>query len=163
MKQTTMEREFHKLSLHAQKTNFDLCPIPPGFAMMPHILYICITILWQILNYKNIHGVGMTLLVVTSLEHRCNKMVNLGSSRGVLRFELDRGVPLEPQNPYPFLRVILAENGTHFEGFFLKNRSIFKKFCDFRGFRHAKPWKFGLSQKSWPMFKDFLVKNRTHV
>ena len=33
---------------------------------------------------------------------------------GVLRFELDRGVPLEPQNPYPSLRVILAEKGTHF-------------------------------------------------
>ena len=34
--------------------------------------------------------------------------------RGVLRFELDRGVPLEPQNPYPSLRVILAKKGTHF-------------------------------------------------
>ena len=33
---------------------------------------------------------------------------------GVLRFELDRGVPLEPQNPYPSLRVILTEKGTHF-------------------------------------------------
>ena len=33
---------------------------------------------------------------------------------GVLRFELDKGVPLESQNPYPFLRVILAEKGTHF-------------------------------------------------
>ena len=33
---------------------------------------------------------------------------------GVLRFELDRGVPLEPQNPYPSLRVILAKKGTHF-------------------------------------------------
>ena len=33
---------------------------------------------------------------------------------GVLRFELDRGVPLEPQNPYPSLRVILAEKGAHF-------------------------------------------------
>ena len=32
----------------------------------------------------------------------------------VLRFELDRGVPLEPQNPYPSLRVILAEKDTHF-------------------------------------------------
>ena len=32
----------------------------------------------------------------------------------LLRFELDRGVPLEPQNPYPSLRVILAEKGTHF-------------------------------------------------
>ena len=35
-------------------------------------------------------------------------------SQGVLRFELDTGVPLEPQNPYPSLRVILAEKGTHF-------------------------------------------------
>ena len=34
--------------------------------------------------------------------------------QGVLRFELDRGVPLKPQNPYPSLRVILAEKGTHF-------------------------------------------------
>ena len=33
---------------------------------------------------------------------------------GVLRFELDRGVPLELQNPYPSLRVIVAEKGTHF-------------------------------------------------
>ena len=33
---------------------------------------------------------------------------------GVLRFELDRGVLLKPQNPYPSLRVILAEKGTHF-------------------------------------------------
>ena len=33
---------------------------------------------------------------------------------GVIRFELDRGVPLEPRNPYPSLRVILAEKGTHF-------------------------------------------------
>ena len=29
-----------------------------------------------------------------------------GGGGGVLRFELDRGVPLEPQNPYPSLRVI---------------------------------------------------------
>ena len=35
-------------------------------------------------------------------------------SGGVLRFELDRGVPLEPQNPCPSLSVILAEKGTHF-------------------------------------------------
>ena len=35
-------------------------------------------------------------------------------SRGLLRFELDRGVPLEPHNPYPSLRVILAKKGTHF-------------------------------------------------
>ena len=37
-----------------------------------------------------------------------------GGGVGLLRFELDRGVPLEPQNPYPSLRVILAEKGTHF-------------------------------------------------
>ena len=33
---------------------------------------------------------------------------------GELRFELDRGVPLKPQNPYPSLRMILAKKGTHF-------------------------------------------------
>ena len=32
---------------------------------------------------------------------------------GVLRFGLDRGVQLEPQNPFPSLRIILAEKGTH--------------------------------------------------
>ena len=54
--------------------------------------------------------------------------------RGVLRFELDRGVLLEPQNPYPFFRVILAEKGTHFKGFFLKNRVHFSKILPFSGF-----------------------------
>ena len=38
----------------------------------------------------------------------------LARGGGVLRFELDGGVLLEPQNPYPSLRVILAEKGTHF-------------------------------------------------
>ena len=65
-----------------------------------------------------------------------------------------------PPGPYPSLRVILAEKGTHFQGFCLKNRPIFQKF---RGFLHAKTQKFGLSQESWPMFKDFLLKNGTHV
>ena len=34
---------------------------------------------------------------------------------GILTFELDRActVGLQPQNPYPFLGVILAEKGTH--------------------------------------------------
>ena len=32
---------------------------------------------------------------------------------GVLKFGLDEGVPFEPQNLYPSLRVILAEKGTH--------------------------------------------------
>ena len=43
-----------------------------------------------------------------------NKSGDWRAPRGVLRFELDRGVPLEPQNPYPSLRVILAKKGTHF-------------------------------------------------
>ena len=48
---------------------------------------------------------------------------------GVLRFELNRGVLLEPQNPYPSLRVILAKKGTHFfKEFSFKNRRIFQKF-----------------------------------
>ena len=33
---------------------------------------------------------------------------------GVLRFELDKGVPLKLQNPYPSLRVILAKKGYPF-------------------------------------------------
>ena len=57
-------------------------------------------------------------------------------SGGVLRFELDRGVPLEPQNPS--LRVILAKKSTHFQGFSFKNRPIFQKFRDFQGFRMVK-------------------------
>ena len=32
---------------------------------------------------------------------------------GVLRFGLDGGVLLEPQNPYPSLRVIFGGKGTH--------------------------------------------------
>ena len=33
MKQTALEREFHKLPFYAKKV---LCPVPPGFARMPH-------------------------------------------------------------------------------------------------------------------------------
>ena len=40
--------------------------------------------------------------------------LNPGGGGGVFRFELDRGVPLKLQNPYPSLRVILAKKGTHF-------------------------------------------------
>ena len=39
MKQAALEREFHKLSLYIPKTpNFDLFPVPPGFARTHHIL-----------------------------------------------------------------------------------------------------------------------------
>ena len=37
-----------------------------------------------------------------------------GGGGGTLRFELDRGVLLKPQNPYQSLRVILQKKGTHF-------------------------------------------------
>ena len=50
---------------------------------------------------------------------------------GVPRFGLDGGVPLDPQNPYTFLRVILAERGTNFQGFFSKYRSTFHNFWVF--------------------------------
>ena len=103
---------------------------------------------------------GSLILRPMFAAHPYNHFLYWVPPRGVLRFELDRGVPLEAQNPYPSLRVILAEKGTHFKGFFLKNRPIFQKFRDFQSFRHAKTQKVWLSQKSWPMFKDFLVKKR---
>ena len=41
----------------------------------------------------------------------------------------------------------------------------FHQFCDLGGFRNSKARKFGLSQKTGPMFKDFffLFLNGTHV
>ena len=42
-----------------------------------------------------------------------DRFVSLGGGGGVLRFGSDGGVPLKP-NPYPSLRVILAEKGTHY-------------------------------------------------
>ncbi len=60
-----------------------------------------------------------------------NLQVYLGKSVAwarVLGFDLDGGVPPEPQNPYPFLRVIFAKKGTHFLGFFSKYRPIFQNF-----------------------------------
>ena len=70
---------------------------------------------------------------------------------GVLRFGLDN-VPLELQDPYPFLRVILAEKGTHFGGYF-KYRPIFHTF---QMLACQKFWKFG---KNGPMFSGILVEN----
>ena len=37
-----------------------------------------------------------------------------GGGGGVLRCCLDGGARLKPPNPYPSLRVILAEKGTHY-------------------------------------------------
>ena len=38
---------------------------------------------------------------------------------------------LKPENQYPFLRVILAENGTHFLGLFSQNTDLFSIFFIF--------------------------------
>ena len=90
------------------------------------------------------------------------KMCKIGKKRvcfwpgEVLRFELDRGVLLGPQNPYPSLRVILAKKGN----FPSKTGIFFKKSAIFRVFAWWKPQKsscnLGLGQGSWPTFKDFL-------
>ena len=39
IKHTTLEREVHQLLFYVKKNppNFDLCPVPPGFAKLPHI------------------------------------------------------------------------------------------------------------------------------
>ena len=57
-----------------------------------------------------------SLLGYTRVFACVRKSFRLGAgSRRVLRFGLNRGVtvPLEPQNPFSSLRVILAEKGTH--------------------------------------------------
>ena len=53
-------------------------------------------------------------MVCEQMRQRLHMTHLLMLAGGVLRFELDRGVPLEPLNTYPSLRVILAKNGTHF-------------------------------------------------
>ena len=76
---------------------------------------------------------------------------------GGTRIWLDSGVPLEPQNPYPSVRVILTEKGTHF----FTNLVIFEVF-DMR-----KPKNLGSSQKIEPTSKDLkkkkIVKNGTCI
>ena len=66
-----------------------------------------------------------------------------------------QGVLLEPRNPYPLLRVILAENGTHLLGFFLKYRPIshnFEKFWEKNG--HMSKYSF---EENGTHVKGFLV------
>ena len=46
--------------------------------------------------------------------NRTSMLLDEFQGRGVLRFGLDMGVPFEPQNPHPPLRVILAEKGTQY-------------------------------------------------
>ena len=73
----------------------------------------------------------------------------------VPRFGLDGGVPLEPQNPYPSLRVILAEKATIVKDFSWKIGPFFVHFAILGVFTTQKPKNFGLSKKIRPMFKDF--------
>ena len=117
-----------------------------------HLLIDCVILdpasvelhIWNEQNW--IFKDGKEIMSITNVLH----IVGFRGGGGVLRFELDRCVPLEPQNPYPSLRAILAKKGS-FQGFSFKNRPIFQKFRDLG---------LALSQKSWPMFKDFLGKKR---
>ena len=66
----------------------------------------CLYVYNKLMTSTNVH-MGGTTNAHGVLSTRC-------ATGGVLRLELDRGVPHEPQNPYTSLRVILAEKGTHF-------------------------------------------------
>ena len=73
------------------------------------------------------------------------------------------GVLLKPQNYFPFIRVILAEKGTHFRDFSRNNRSICQNLWVFAWEKLRKFWKNGpmfkyIFVKIGPMFRDFLWK-----
>ena len=94
-----------------------------------------------------------------------------GGGGGVLRCCLDGGARLKPPNPYPSLRVILAEKGTHYQGFggkgypllgiFSQENYVFVYFSDEMGeisSIYSKITKVG------GMFRDFPApKTGTHV
>ena len=79
------------------------------------------------------------------------------SAQGLLRFGLDGGgggvvvvvVPLEPRNPYSFLRVILQKN-VPIAREFSQNIGLFFKFFG------CSTWKNG------PMIRDIFVEKVTH-
>ena len=58
---------------------------------------------------------------------------------GVLRFGLDRGVQLMLQNPYPFLKVILAKIVPIFRNF-SQNTTLFLEILGCFSFKHPKIW-----------------------
>ena len=86
-----------------------------------------------------------------------------GKIQGGTQIWVGQGCAAGASNPYPSLRVIWQKRVPIFKVFSSKIGPFFKNFVIFRVFAMPKTWKFGLSQKSWPMFKDFLVKNGTHV
>ena len=65
------------------------------------------------------------------------------------------GACARASNSYPSLRVILPEKGTQFIGIFHEKYAHFSKLLWFSGFSPCENRKFGFSQKSWPVFKDF--------
>ena len=74
---------------------------------------------------------------------------------GLLRFGLDGGVLLEPRNPYPFVRVILAEEVPIFRDF---SWNIGPFFSGFSGMANNPK-----VMENRPMFSDICVGNGTHV
>ena len=70
--------------------------------------------MFNIQKLETAKDIGVSVNQEQKMSHWFNSGNTFESGGGVLRFELDGGVPLEPQNPCPFLRVILAEKGTHF-------------------------------------------------
>ena len=82
----------------------------------------------------------------------------------------DGGVPLKPPNLYPSLRVILAEKGTHYQGFLFKKMtflctlatkwakisSIYSKITKLHMFRD-------FSAKPYLIVRDFFAKTVTHL
>ena len=67
--------------------------------------------------------------------------------KGVLRFGLDRGVPLELQNPYPSLRVIVAKRVPFVTNFSWKIDPFFTNFVIFQVFTMRKPKNLGSVRK----------------
>ena len=98
----------------------DDCLVYTSVSIRKVIWTCCCSLTWSLLKngktsgkWALIHQNVMEISINREPPHRDFNFMR-PSPRGVLRFKLDRGVPLEPQNPYPFLRVILAEKGTHF-------------------------------------------------
>ena len=57
---------------------------------------------------------GFHLIATQSWRNIEKKRSLCPGGEGVLEFDLDGGVQPKPRNPYPFLRVIFAKEGTHF-------------------------------------------------
>ena len=69
-------------------------------------------------TFYHVHKIRKTRLQltfdITPINHKSATRFMPGGGGGVLRCCLDGGARLKPPNPYPSLRVILAEKGTHY-------------------------------------------------